>query len=144
MAEKRPNIHPFFIMKKNKSTKSTEDAESITGSPTSINDSKETNDEEVRNECLDSSVIIIDDELRNDESTSSIDIQVEEHLSECRLICCTSSTVYVPTDMFELQLTLGKDKRSCQAAWFTTYSWLTFCKVRCCKRKMSHFINNFF
>lgn len=136
MAEKRPNIHPFFTTKRNKSTKSTEDTESVTDSSTSINDVNEVNSEQALNECLDSSVIIIDDELEKDLPTSSIDNQSKEYLSQCVLVCCTSPTVYTPANESELESTLGKDKRSCQAAWFTTYSWLTFCKVRFIERNI--------
>lgn len=109
MAEKRPNIYLFFTTKKSKPTNSTEDT-------------TEVNSEKVPNECLDLSFIVIDDELEKDASTSLINSQSEEHSSQCRLICCTSLTVYVLTNTFEFQSTSGKDKRSCQAAWFTTYS----------------------
>lgn len=143
MAEKRPNIHPFFTIKRSKPTKSAENPESITGSPTSINNPEEVNHEKVPNDCLDSSVVIIDDELEKDTSTSLIQNQSGDHLSECGLVCCKSPTVYVPTSTFEFQSTLEKNKRTCQAAWFTNYSWLTFCKVSCCKRKMSRLSNDF-
>ena len=143
MAEKRPNIHPFFTTKRSKPTKSTESAESVAGSPTSINDTDEVNNEKVPNDCLDSSVVVIDDELEKDTSTSLIENQSEEHVSECGFVCCKSSTMYVPTSASEFQSTLDKDRRTCQPAWFTTYSWLTFCKVRYCKKKMSRFNNDF-
>ena len=47
MAEKRPNIHPFFTVKKKKPTKSTEDAESSPDLSTSINDANVVNTEEI-------------------------------------------------------------------------------------------------
>ncbi len=50
MAEKRPNIHPFFTEKKKKPTKSTEDAESSPDLSTSINDANDVNTEEIPDE----------------------------------------------------------------------------------------------
>jgi hypothetical protein len=126
MADKRPGIHPFFTMKKKKQTESTEDTEPTADLSTSINDA---NSEEIPDE--DTSLIVVDDELEKDTSSSFVDDQSEEQLSECELECCTSSKVYVPTDGSELQSTSMKDKRSCQISWFKTFSWLTFCKVRC-------------
>ena len=126
MADKCLGIHPFFTMKKKKQTESTEDSEPTADLSTSINDA---NSEEIPDE--DTSLIVVDDELEKDTSSSFVDDQSEEQLSECELECCTSSKVYVPTDGSELQSTSMKDKRSCQISWFKTFSWLTFCKVRC-------------
>jgi hypothetical protein len=126
MADKRPTIHPFFTVKKRKQTESTDDTEPAADLSTSIDDA---NSEEVPHE--DASVIIVDDDLEENVSSSLVDDQSEEYLSKCELECCTSSSVYVPTTRSELQSTLMKDKRSCQISWFKTFSWLTFCKVCC-------------
>jgi len=129
MAEKRPNIHPFFTVKKKKPTKSTEDAESSPDISTSINDGNDVNTQEIPDE--DSSIVVVDDQQEEDASSSFIDDQSRKQLSNCELVCCESLTVYVPASTSELQSTSTKDKRSFQASWFNIYSWLTFCKVRC-------------
>ncbi|CAF3882931.1 unnamed protein product [Rotaria sp. Silwood1] len=127
MAEKRPNIHPFFTVKEKKPTKSTEDAESSAGLSTSINDGNDVNTEEIPDE--DSTIVVVDDQREEDASSSFTDDQSGKQLSKCELVCCASSTVYVPASTSELQSTSTQDKRSCQASWFNIYSWLTFCKT---------------
>jgi hypothetical protein len=139
MAEKRPNIHPFFTIKKKKPTKSTEDAESSPDLSTSINDANDVNTEEIPDEG--SSIVVVDDQREEDASSSFTDDQSGKQLSKCELVCCASSTVYVPASTSELQRTSTQDKRSCQASWFNIYSWLTFCKVRCYKKIL--FTSNF-
>jgi hypothetical protein len=125
MAEKRPVIHPFFSMKKKKEIETTKHEETIDLS--SSND--ETHDE--ANTNIDASVAISDDQLVEEISSSSVNNQPEEHQSRCELVCCSSSTTYVRAFASEYQSTSTIDKRSCQESWFTTFSWLTFCKVRC-------------
>ncbi|CAF3500966.1 unnamed protein product [Adineta steineri] len=127
MAEKRPNIHPFFTVKKKKPTKSTVDAESSPDLSTSINDVNNVNTEEISDEG--SSIVVVDDQREEDVSSSFTDDQSGKQLSKCELVCCASLTMYVPASASELQSTLTQDKRSCQVLWFNIYSWLTFCKT---------------
>lgn len=132
MAEKRPNIHPFFTVKKKKPTKSTDEAELNADLSTSIDDANDVNNEEIPDEG--SPVVIVDDQREEDTSFSFTDDQSGKKLPQCELVCCASSAVYVPTNTSELQSTSTQDKRSCQASWFNIYSWLTFCKVHFYKK----------
>jgi hypothetical protein len=99
MAEKRPNIHPFFTVKKKKPTKSTGDAESSLDLSTSINNANDVNPEEIPDEG--SAIVIAEDQQEEDASSSFTDDQSGKQLLKCELVCCASSTVYVPASTSE-------------------------------------------
>ncbi|CAM4768570.1 unnamed protein product [Rotaria magnacalcarata] len=91
MADKRPLIHPFFTVKKKKQTESTEVTEPTADLSASINNCNDVNIEE--NPDRYTSLIIVDDELEEDVSSSFVNDQSEKLLSKCDLVCCTSSKV---------------------------------------------------
>ncbi|CAF3731634.1 unnamed protein product, partial [Rotaria socialis] len=126
MADKRPLIHPLFTMKKKKQTESTEGTEPTADLSASINNCNDVNIEE--NPDRYTSLIIVDDELEEDVSSSFVNDQSEKLLSKCDLVCRTSSKVYVPVIASDLQSTSIKGLRSYQETWFKIFSWLTFCK----------------
>lgn len=138
MAEKRPIIHPFFLMKKRKETKTTE-SEGIT-------DSSPSNDERMDEVDVQSGAAITVDDDQSDEelSSSTVNNQPNKHLSRCELICCSSSTMYAPASESEYESTTTQDKRSCQESWFKTFTWLTFCKVYYCSWDDSACLFSFF
>jgi len=109
MAEKRPVIHPFFSMKKKTPIETAVREETIDLSSSSID---ETHGE--ANTNIGAPVVINDDQLEEEISSSSVNNQSEERQSRCELVCCSSSTAYVPAFASEYQSTSTIDKRSCQ------------------------------
>ncbi|CAF1573340.1 unnamed protein product [Rotaria magnacalcarata] len=120
MADKRPFIHPFFMVKKKKQTESTEGTKPTADLSASINNCNNVNIEEIPDKYT--SLIIVDDALEEDVSSSLVNDQSEKQLSKCDLVCCTSSRVYVPVIASDLQLTSIKGLRSCQESWFKIFS----------------------
>lgn len=138
MAEKRPIIHPFFLTKKRKETKTTENED--------VTDSSPSNDERMDevNVQSDAAITVEDDQSDEELSSSTVNNQPNKHLSQCELICCSLSTIYAPASESEYESTTTQDKRSCQDSWFKSFAWLTFCKVNYCSRNDSGIYFHFF